>query len=60
MKTAFESIKRGLHEAIEHVEQYKPVPFDPHALVESACKHDDRSSSEGSENDSDRQLCATF
>ena len=36
MKAAFESIKRGLQEAIEHVERDKPVPFDPQAFAEEA------------------------
>lgn len=40
MKTAFESIKRGLQEAIEHAERYKPVPLDAHAFAEDACQRD--------------------
>ena len=31
MSTAFESIKRGLQEAIEHAERYKPAPLEPRA-----------------------------
>ena len=40
MSTAFESIKRGLQESIEHAERYKPVPLDPHAFAEDACQLD--------------------
>jgi len=31
MRTAFESIKRGLQEAIEHAERYRPAPLEPRA-----------------------------
>lgn len=54
MKTAFESIKRGLQEAIEHVERYESVPFDPRAFAEEAGRRDDRSSCDGVESNSNR------
>ena len=31
-----------LQAAIEQVERYKPVPFDPRALAEDAGRHDRR------------------
>lgn len=54
MKAAFESIKLGLQEAIEHVERYESVPLHPHACAEGAGRRDDWSSCDGAETDPNR------
>jgi len=54
MKAAFESIKRGLQEAIEHVERYESVPLDAHAFAEEAGRRGDWSSCDGAETDPNR------